>query len=117
MAVMGLEITHRSEDVFDIVSPRGEIDLATQGALRQVLEELIATGRAHLVVDLADTTFLDSTGLGALIGARRRTHAMNGSFAIICDNPRMRRLFEMTRLDLVFRVHETFDDWSGARQH
>jgi anti-sigma B factor antagonist len=110
-----LEISHRAEGAFEIVSPRGEIDLATQTMLRAVLEELIRDGRTHLVVDLAETTFLDSTGLGALISARRRTYAAEGSFAIICANPRMRELFAITRLDLVFRVHETFDDWMATR--
>jgi anti-sigma B factor antagonist len=110
-----LEITHHAEGPFEIVSPRGEIDLATQTKLRAALEELIVAGRTHIVVDLAETTFLDSTGLGALIGARRSTHALNGSFAIICANPRMRELFSITRLDLVFRVHETFEEWRAAR--
>ena len=113
---MELEITHRTDGVFVIVSPRGDIDLATQGVLRRALEDLILAGHVDIVVDLGETTFLDSTGLGALIGARRRTHALNGSFAIICQNPRMRKLFEATRLDLVFRVHEAFEDWARARQ-
>jgi anti-sigma B factor antagonist len=110
-----LEITHRAEGAFEIVSPRGEIDLATQTKLRAALEELITAGRADIVVDLAETTFLDSTGLGALISARRRTYASKGSFAIICANPKMRELFSITRLDLVFRVHETFEDWAATR--
>lgn len=111
-----LEITHRMEGRFTIVSPRGEVDLATQGALRTALSDLIVAGCVDIVVDLDGTTFLDSTGLGALIGARRRTHALNGSFAIICGNPTLRRMFELTRLDLVFRVHESFQDWLEQRQ-
>jgi anti-sigma B factor antagonist len=114
--VQTLEITHRADGDYEIVSPQGEIDVATHATLRAALEELVVSGRTHIVVDLAETTFLDSTGLGALIGARRRTHAMNGSFAIICESPRMRELFAITRLDLVFRVHETFDDWLATRQ-
>jgi anti-sigma B factor antagonist len=115
IGVEALEIISRSEGAYEIVSPRGEIDVATQTTLRAKLEDLIASGRTDIVVDLAETTFLDSTGLGALIGARRRTYALDGSFAIICANPRMRELFAITRLDLVFRVHETFDEWAAAR--
>jgi anti-sigma B factor antagonist len=111
-----LEIVHRAEGAFEVVSPRGEIDLATQAKLRTALEELILAGRTNLVVDLAETTFLDSTGLGALIATRRRTHALNGSFAIICANPRMREMFAITRLDLVFRVYETFEEWLSAQE-
>lgn len=113
---MDLEVMHTADGGVDILAPRGEIDLATQGALRGALDDLILAGRVDIVVDLGETTFLDSTGLGALISARRRTHGLNGSFAIVCANPRMRKLFEMTRLDLVFRVHETYEDWVAARQ-
>lgn len=113
---MELEVVHTAAGDVDILAPRGEIDLATQGALREAFDKLILIGRVDIVVDLGETTFLDSTGLGALISARRRTHGLNGSFAIVCANPRMRTLFEMTRLDLVFRVHESYEDWAESRQ-
>lgn len=112
----GLEILHRTQGGFEFVSPCGEIDLATQGMLRSSLNDLIVAGRVNIVVDLAETTFLDSTGLGALIGARRRTHGLNGSFAIICPNPRMRKMFQLSRLELVFRLYESREQWLEAHQ-
>ena len=113
---MGFEIVQRREGDFHVVAPEGELDLATQCEFRSALQELILAGHVDLVVDLRQTSFVDSTGLGALISARRRTHAHNGSFAIICENPRLREMFRLTRLDLVFRVHETYDDWESSRK-
>lgn len=85
-----------------VVSPRGEIDVATYRQLREVINELLTVGHVHVVVDLSETAFLDSTALGALIGARRRAHALKGSFAIRCDNPKILQVFRMTGLDRVF---------------
>lgn len=85
-----------------VVSPAGEIDVATYRKLREVINELLTVGHVHLVVDLSNTDFVDSTGLGALIGARRRAHALKGSLAIRCDNPKIMKVFTMTGLDRVF---------------
>jgi anti-sigma B factor antagonist len=104
---MQLEIDVRAEDGRHVVMPRGEIDLATQGQLKQAIDELMLAGHVDLVVDLDRTTFLDSTGLGALIGARRKAHAFKGSFSIVCSNPDLLRLFKITSLDKVFAIHES----------
>jgi anti-sigma B factor antagonist len=66
--------------------------------------ELVDSGVYHIVVDLADATFMDSTSLAALISARRRIYPHRGSFVIVCPDPRMRRMFEVTNLDKVFTI-------------
>jgi len=83
---------------------RGEIDLATQGELRQRINDLLVEGRIHLVVDLADVTFIDSTGLGVLIGARRRVHGLHGSLSIVGARDEVMRVFEITGLHRVFDI-------------
>lgn len=108
---MELEISHKPEGEHDILAPQGELDVASYTHLRGRISDLIDTGRANLVVDLSGTTFLDSTALGALIGGRRRAYAAGGSFTIVCDNPQLVRLFEITKLDLVFNVLPSLDDW------
>ena len=95
---MQLEIDVRPDAGRHIITPRGEIDLATQGQLKAVIEDL--------VLDLDQTTFLDSTGLGVLIGARRKAHAFKGSFAIVCSRRELLKLFRITSLDKVFTIHE-----------
>lgn len=106
-----LEIAHTQEGDHDILAPQGEVDLASYTYLRDRISELIDGGRANVVVDLSSTAFLDSTALGALIGGRRRAYAAGGSFALVCDNPHLLRLFELTRLDLVFNVLPSLDAW------
>jgi anti-sigma B factor antagonist len=87
-----------------VVAPRGELDVATHRYLREAIHELVLAGKVDIVVDLNHTTFLDSTALGTLISARRRTHALKGSFAILCDDERLLQVFRVTSLDRVFTI-------------
>jgi anti-sigma B factor antagonist len=70
------------------------------------LGDLIVDGRVNLVVDLHEVTFIDSMGLGALVGARRKVHAFRGSFALAGCNPGVLRVFRLTGLDRVFTLHD-----------
>lgn len=107
---MQFETEVRALNGHHVVTPRGEIDLATSGQFKSTLDELVVAGHVHLVVDLSEVAFLDSTGLGALIGARRKTHAFKGSFSIVCADEQLLRVFEITGLDKVFAMHTTLDD-------
>ena len=64
-----------------VLAVRGEIDLFTAPELKQVLAEAIEAGRTRIIVDLTETTFLDSTALGVLIGAVKRLRSRHGSLA------------------------------------
>lgn len=96
--------TRQDERGRSVLAPRGELDLATNQAFVKAVTEALDAGQVHLVVDLTDTTFLDSTALGTLISARRRAHAQRGSFVIVCRDARLLRLFEITSLDKVFTI-------------
>jgi anti-sigma B factor antagonist len=109
-----LEIEHRAEGDYDFLAPHGELDLATYTQLRDRINDLLSAGRTHLVMDLSATEFLDSTALGALIGGRRRAYAAGGSFAVVCDRPQLLKLFEVTKLDLVFAVSRSLEDWRAS---
>lgn len=88
-----------------VVVPRGEIDLVSQSRLKDVINDLVVAREVDIVIDLEETTFLDSTGLGALIGARRKTHAFRGSFALVCTQPNLLKVFRITSLDKVFAIY------------
>lgn len=92
-----------------VVSLHGEIDLSNHAELRAGLNDLIVGGAVDLVLDMSGVTFLDSTGLGALIGTRRRVHAFRGSLAIVLTDDVTLRVFEITGLDKVFDLHTTLD--------
>jgi anti-sigma B factor antagonist len=102
-------LTRRDERGRTVVAPRGELDLATNQQFVQAVSDALLEGRVDLVVDLTDTSFMDSTSLGTLISARRRSHALGGSFVIVCNDPRLLRLFEVTSLDKVFAIERDTD--------
>ena len=92
-----------------VVSPQGEIDFATGPQLKDAITELLVAGEVHLVIDLLAVDFIESTGLGALIGGRRRAHALKGSLVLVCTEQQMLKIFRITGLDKVFRIYETVE--------
>jgi anti-sigma B factor antagonist len=89
---------------------RGSLDLATAPTVRAALMEATEKGRHHLIVDLTQLEFLDSTGLGVLIGAHRRTAERNGSLRLVINDGAIGRLLNITGLIAVFAVYHTLDD-------
>ncbi len=104
---MHLTIDTRHDNGYAVVAPSGEIDLATHKELRETIDALCVADGAHVVVDLSDTEFIDSTGLGALIGGRRKAHTYHGSFSVVCTQEQFLKLFRLTGLDKVFEIHST----------
>lgn len=104
---MQLDIQVSVEGGYTVVSPRGEIDLATNQQLKNAIAEQLVGGSAHLVVDLSNVDFIDSTGLGALIGGRRKAHEAGGSFCLVTPQERFLKLFRITGLNTVFDVVDT----------
>jgi anti-sigma B factor antagonist len=90
-----------------VLAVSGEVDVYTAHTLRGRLTELIASGRHHLVVDLSEVDFIDSTGLGVLVGGLNKSVDAGGSLALVCQQASMLRLFEITGLDEVFVIHST----------
>lgn len=87
----------------------GEIDVATAPRLREQLIKLVGDGQFQIVVSLEDVDFIDSTGLGVLIGARKRVKPHDGDVRLICTEPRIVKIFEITGLDRVFQIHDSLD--------
>lgn len=104
---VGLVLSQATDGDRATVRCDGVLDIATVNRLRELLNGLVVDGHVHLVVDLDGVRFIDSTGLTALVGARRRTHALKGTLTIVCTNPRPLRLLEMTGLTKVFEVVES----------
>jgi anti-sigma B factor antagonist len=101
---MAFAIEDRSVDTdTHIVSVAGEIDLFTAPEFKQRVSAPIDEGRTH-VVDLTETTFIDSSSLGVLIGAHRRLRRLDGSLVIVCSNDAIVKTFRITGLDSVFTI-------------
>src|SRR5580704_13123218 len=89
---------------------RGSLDLATSPTVRAALSEATGNGSHHLIVDLTQLEFLDSTGLGVLIGAHRRTTESGGSLRLIVGDGPILRLLNITGLIAVFAVYHSLED-------
>ena len=85
----------------------GEVDLYTTPQVKEEILALIDSGVRHLVVDLSSAEHLDSTALGALVGALKRLREREGDLRIVNPQPRIRKLLEITRLMKVFEVRES----------
>jgi anti-sigma B factor antagonist len=94
---------------------RGSLDLATAPTVRAALSEATEKGSHNLIVDLTQLEFLDSTGLGVLIGAHRRAAEHGGSFRLIVNNGPISRLLNITGLIAVFTAYRSLEDARGNR--
>jgi anti-sigma B factor antagonist len=99
-------------DGFLVCRPVGELDAFTVSQFRQALAELASSKR--LVIDMSGIPFVDSAGLGALIGGIRRTRELGGDVAVACDRPTLVRLLRTTGFDRIVSVTETVDDAVAA---
>lgn len=104
------------EDTVDrtVCRPVGELDAYTVGQFRDVLAKL--AGQRYLLIDLSLVPFMDSAGLGALIGGIRRAREAGGDVAVACNRPTLTRLLHTTGFDRIVPVTETVDDAVEALQ-
>jgi anti-sigma B factor antagonist len=109
-----LSVSSSEQGAVTIVHVAGEIDVYTAPLLREVLDKQIAAGRNDLVVDLEKVTFMDSTGLGVLVGRLKLVRGQNGSLRIVSAQERILKVFKITGLDKVFHIHPTVEDASAA---
>ncbi|HVK02915.1 MAG TPA: STAS domain-containing protein [Armatimonadaceae bacterium] len=105
---MNLKVTPRSLDndtrVLDL---EGEVDVYTAPLLRQEIMDQVDAGVKRLLVNLAKVEYLDSTGLGILIGGVKRMREQGGVLRLVAPPPRITRIFDITGLNRIFEVHAT----------
>jgi anti-sigma B factor antagonist len=104
------------DDRTTIVAVDGELHVSTAPEFSGALATTIESGRVLLVLDLTGVTFVDSTGLSVLLNALRRVTRAGGRMALVCSNPTVLRLFEITRLDTTFDIHAGADAALAAVQ-
>jgi anti-sigma B factor antagonist len=89
-----------------VVRPQGRVDASTADDLRQYLKETLQNDVRHLVVDMIQVDFIDSSGLGALVSGFKAARENHGSFVLANVGRQVRIALELTRLNQVFTVHE-----------
>jgi anti-sigma B factor antagonist len=105
--IQGLEVSER--DGWAVLALSGEVGVATAPRIRAELHRLVAAGSRRIIVDLDDVDFLDSTGLGVLVGGLKRVRAHGGELVLVCTQSRVTRVFEVTGLTAVFSIHDSVD--------
>lgn len=102
------ELAHYGE--WSVMRVAGEIDMATAPRLRQHVVNVTNDRPKGLVLDLNNVDFIDSTGLGVMVGAAKRMRMAGGGFRIVCSQAHLVELFQLTRLDEVFDLYGELDD-------
>lgn len=111
---MDLSVTSREQDGRTVVTVGGEIDVYTAPVLREKLNALVSEGHHHLVVDMEGVDFLDSTGLGVLVGGLKKVRQHEGSLQLVCTDEKILKVFRITGLTKVFPIHDSVDEALAA---
>jgi anti-sigma B factor antagonist len=114
--LVDLSLSTRSEGDRTVVEVGGEIDVYTAPRLREQLVDLVADGKYHLIVDMERVDFLDSTGLGVLVGGLKRVRAHDGSLRLVCTQERILKIFRITGLTKVFPIHSSVEEAVSATE-
>ncbi len=107
--------TEQTSEQQYVISLAGEVDLYTAPEFKQQLLDVIAKGAKDVVVDFTNTTFIDSTTLGVLVGGVKRLRQNDGQLSLVCSDRNITKIFEITGLDRVFTIHSTREEALGAQ--
>jgi anti-sigma B factor antagonist len=94
------------KQVLDVV---GEIDVYTAPKFKAAVNDILASGQKHLVVNMARVTYMDSSGFGILLSATKRLRPNGGTVNLVKCTPAIDRILRITRLDTIFSVHDSVE--------
>ena len=112
---MDLTLSTHEADGTTVVAVGGEIDVYTAPRLRDKFTELVAAGSYDIIVDMQNVEFLDSTGLGVLVGGLKKVRAHDGSLDLVCTQDRLLKIFRITGLAKVFVIHDSAESALASR--
>jgi anti-sigma B factor antagonist len=95
----------------------GEIDVYRAPQLRERVVQLLADGTRHIIADLREVDFVDSTGLGVLVGSLKRLRERDGSLTLVASPGRIPQLLELTGLVRIFDLHQSVPEAIGGDRH
>jgi len=105
-----LEVSTREVGDHTVIKLKGEVDIYTAPSLRETIVDCVEKGRYKIAVDLDEVDFLDSTGLGVLVGGLKRVKQHEGELSIICNQEKILRIFKITGLTKIFRMLTNADE-------
>lgn len=93
-----------------VVEVHGEIDVYTSPKVKETINDLVDKGHYNLIINLEGVRYIDSTGLGVLIGALKKVREHNGSISLICSNPQIKKIFNITGLVKIFGIFKNEEE-------
>ncbi|NEO01695.1 MAG: STAS domain-containing protein [Moorea sp. SIO1F2] len=96
-----------------VVQPTGILDGTQAASFRQEVAELVESNADIILIDFKDVTFMDSSGLGALVLALKTIRAAGSKMYICSVNEQIKMLFELTSMDRVFEIFSTREDFES----
>ena len=106
---MDLKIDVVEKDGMAMLKLNGEVDVYTAPKLKSRLIDLVDQGKFKIIVDLEEVDFMDSSGLGVLVGGLKRVRSHDGTIALICTQENILKIFRITGLVKVFPIFEDHD--------
>lgn len=100
-------LNHRNDRGVDIVEIGGRLTLIEVPEAREKLKGVAQNGSGKMIIDLSETTFMDSGGLSVLISAFKAVQARNGRLVLAAPSPSIQSLIELTRLQQIFEIFQT----------
>jgi anti-sigma B factor antagonist len=102
-----IEVDVQGSGTSAVLRPQGRLTMVTAPQLRAAVEEAIEIGRSRIVLDLSACEFMDSSGLGAVIGGLKKARQAGGDLRIACAGPQVVTVLQLTNLDRVLRLHDS----------
>ncbi len=97
-------------DFTQAIEVHGEIDVYTSPKVKEIITELIDKGNYNLIINLEGVRYIDSTGLGVLIGALKKVREKDGCINLVCNNPQIKKIFNITGLVKIFGIFKTEEE-------
>ena len=113
---MSVTIRRHENPPWTVLRVGGDLDVVGAPDLRQAVVAAVASGSRLLVLDLSELDFVDSFGIGAVVGALKRLRQRGGDLALVCPSPRIRRVFEICDLDRILAPHDSIDGVAEAER-
>jgi len=112
---VNLEIDIQSERDYDLIQIKGEVDLYSSPSVRKIILELTKKRSPAIFVDLGEVNYMDSSGVATMIEGLQLCNKYDGVFALLGLRENVREVFELTRLDKIFTIHQDLESALGAK--
>lgn len=110
---MQMQFSYEVKDSYAEVKSVGRLNMVAAPKLREVVNEVVASGSNRVVVNLAETNFMDSSGLGALIGCLKAARQAGGDLRIAGVQPQVKMVLELTNMDRVLTAYPSAEEAFG----